>query len=221
MKWRAVDCIQKMVHIRTFDDVYEHVANVLRTPHCEEKKLVPRLLKKCGHAGIEMSFLARRRSPRHGAGKLGPAWPHPGGFVPRVGLSPGHGGLAIDIGRMCIAKSETQSFVDSAAFAATLELDGTAVGITRAQTAVSNDPKKWQFQNDAFTNVQTSFATASLTDAAPASLRNFNRLIRRFAGSRQRPSPQRIGDSNDHAPSAGVASAFVPTKRTAAVLNPM
>ena len=133
----------------------------------------------------------------------------------------GMGGLAIDIGRMYIAKSEAQSFVDSAAFAATLELDGTAVGITRAQTAVSNDTKKWQFQNDAFTNVQTSFATASLTNTAPASLRNFNRVIPASLGNRQRPSLQRIGYSNDHALSAGVASAFVPTKRTAAVLNPM
>ena len=70
-------------------------------------------------------------------------------------------GMAIDIGRMYITKSEAQSFADTAAFAAALQLDGTAAGVTRAQTAVTNNPKKWQFQNDSFTGVQTTFSTAS------------------------------------------------------------
>ena len=69
-------------------------------------------------------------------------------------------GLAVDVGRMYIAKSEAQSYVDSAAFSAALQLDGTAAGLGRAQTAVANDPKKWDFQNDTFTGV-TSFGTAS------------------------------------------------------------
>jgi Flp pilus assembly protein TadG len=73
----------------------------------------------------------------------------------------GMAGLAVDIGRMYVTKSEAQSFVDSAAFSGALQLDGTAAGITRAQTAVGNNPKKWEFQNDAFTNVQTAFGTAS------------------------------------------------------------
>jgi Putative Flp pilus-assembly TadE/G-like len=73
----------------------------------------------------------------------------------------GMAGLAVDIGRMYVTKSEAQSFVDSAAFSAALQLDGTAAGIARAQTTVGNDPKKWEFQNDAFTNVQTAFATAA------------------------------------------------------------
>ena len=70
-------------------------------------------------------------------------------------------GLAVDIGRMYDTKSEAQSFVDSAAFAAALQVDGTTAGINRALTAVANDPKKWQFQNDNFTNVQTQFATSA------------------------------------------------------------
>jgi len=70
-------------------------------------------------------------------------------------------GLAVDIGRMYVTKSEAQSFVDSAAFSAALQLDGTSAGITRAQSAVANNPKKWEFQNDSFTNVQTAFATSS------------------------------------------------------------
>jgi hypothetical protein len=73
----------------------------------------------------------------------------------------GMAGMAVDIGRMYITKSEAQSFADTAAFGAALELDGTAAGIARAQTAVANNPKKWEFQNDAFTGVQTTFGTAS------------------------------------------------------------
>src|ERR1700688_54016 len=73
----------------------------------------------------------------------------------------GMAGLAIDVGRMYITKSEAQSFVDSAAFSAALQLDGTAAGITRAQAAVTSDPKLWQFQTNAFTNVTTMFGTTS------------------------------------------------------------
>jgi hypothetical protein len=73
----------------------------------------------------------------------------------------GMAGLAVDIGRMYITKSEAQSFADSASLSAALELDDTPAGVTRAQTAVSNNPKKWEFQNDSFTGVQTSFSTAS------------------------------------------------------------
>src|SRR5579862_166751 len=73
----------------------------------------------------------------------------------------GMAGLAVDIGRMYIVKSEAQSFVDSASFSAALQLDGTAAGITRAQTAITNNPKLWQFQTNAFTNVTTMFGTTS------------------------------------------------------------
>ena len=73
----------------------------------------------------------------------------------------GMAGLAVDIGRMYTTKSEAQSFVDSAALAAALKLDGTTNGITNAQNAVTNDPKKWEFQNDSFTNVTTQFGTSA------------------------------------------------------------
>jgi Flp pilus assembly protein TadG len=73
----------------------------------------------------------------------------------------GMAGLAVDIGRMYVTKSEAQSFADSAAFSAALQLDGTAAGVTRATTAVANNPKQWQFQTSAFTNVQTAFGTSS------------------------------------------------------------
>lgn len=82
----------------------------------------------------------------------------------------GMAGLAVDVGRMYITKSEAQSFADSASFAAALRLDGTSAGITRAQNAVASNPKQWQFQSSAFTNVTTTFATASTgpwTDTPP------------------------------------------------------
>jgi Flp pilus assembly protein TadG len=47
-------------------------------------------------------------------------------------------GMAFDIGRMYIAKSELQSFADAAALAATLRLNGESTGITRAQAEVAN-----------------------------------------------------------------------------------
>jgi Flp pilus assembly protein TadG len=127
-----------------------------------QNNLVPRLLKISGNAGMEVSVPAPRRSPRKGAR----ANSAQGGYI-LVALSLGlvfllgMAGLAIDVGRMYIVKSEAQSFTDSASFAAALQLDNTPTGITRAQTAVTNNPKKWQFQNSAFTNVTTSFATAS------------------------------------------------------------
>jgi len=69
-------------------------------------------------------------------------------------------GLAIDIGRMYVARSEGQSFVDSAALAAVTKLDGTSYGITAAQNAVTNDPKQWGFGLKSFSGVTTTFATS-------------------------------------------------------------
>ena len=70
-------------------------------------------------------------------------------------------GLAVDIGRMYINKNEAQAYVDSSALAAAAQLDGTAAGITRASTAVSNNPGTWFFNTQSFSNVTTTFATSS------------------------------------------------------------
>ncbi len=67
-------------------------------------------------------------------------------------------GLAVDIGRIYIAKSETQIFTDSASLAATLELDGTDAGINRALARVDSNPNRWNFQTSDFTSVTTAFA---------------------------------------------------------------
>jgi hypothetical protein len=67
-------------------------------------------------------------------------------------------GLAVDVGRMYIAKSETQIFSDSASLAATLELDGTTAGIDRALARVASNPNRWNFQTSSYTNYQTAFS---------------------------------------------------------------
>lgn len=73
-------------------------------------------------------------------------------------------GLAVDVGRMYVAKNEAQSFTDTAAIAAALQLDSTSAGITRAVNAVQANSKRWGFGSAAFDSVSTEFAT-SLTGA--------------------------------------------------------
>ena len=70
-------------------------------------------------------------------------------------------GLAVDIGRMFIAKTEIQAFSDSAALAATLQLNGTTNGITAAQNAVANNLNHWNLDTASVTNYQVDFATTS------------------------------------------------------------
>src|SRR5262245_49976390 len=70
-------------------------------------------------------------------------------------------GLAVDLGRMYITRAEAQTFADSAALSAVLELDSTNQGITRAQTAVTNDPNKHTFGTTAFSGTTVEFATSS------------------------------------------------------------
>ncbi len=74
-------------------------------------------------------------------------------------------GLAFDIGRMYITRSETQSFCDSAAISAALKLDGAPTGIAAAKSAVSNTLKGWQFGTQSVyntTSVAVSFGKASV-----------------------------------------------------------
>jgi Flp pilus assembly protein TadG len=89
-------------------------------------------------------------------------------------------GLTVDLGRMYITKSEAQAFADSAALAAALELDGTASGITDANTAVAANLNHWNFSTQAFTGTITEFATALagpwVTAPAPATNVRFARV---------------------------------------------
>src|SRR5436190_11916813 len=74
-------------------------------------------------------------------------------------------GLAIDLGRVYIAKNETQSFTDTAAMAAVLKLDG--ISFTTAQAAVIDNTKnQWNLGTSTFqtasgnTTITTEFAKA-------------------------------------------------------------
>ena len=69
----------------------------------------------------------------------------------------GVSGLSLDIGRMYIAINEAQAYVDSAALAAAKQLDGTAAGITRANSAATGDSDKWRFDSSPFTNVTATY----------------------------------------------------------------
>jgi Flp pilus assembly protein TadG len=77
----------------------------------------------------------------------------------------GIAGLVVDVGRLYIAKNELQSFVDAAATAAALQLDGTREGIVRAQTAVAMkasgpDALKWDMATKDITNYSVVFANS-------------------------------------------------------------
>jgi Flp pilus assembly protein TadG len=67
-------------------------------------------------------------------------------------------GVAVDIGRMYITKSEAQNYVDSAAIAAALQLDGSTDGITDARNAAAASGNKWNFNNSNFTNPAIEFS---------------------------------------------------------------
>lgn len=70
-------------------------------------------------------------------------------------------GMAVDLGRMYIAKGEAQTFADSAALGAVLELDGTSEGLDRARTAVTNNLNRNGFSRNTFTGTVVTFATSS------------------------------------------------------------
>src|SRR4051812_34763190 len=70
-------------------------------------------------------------------------------------------GLAVDVGRMFIAKNETQAYCDSAALAASLLLDGTTNGITNAKAAVTNSANAWNLSTTKVNSPTVTFATST------------------------------------------------------------
>jgi Flp pilus assembly protein TadG len=70
-------------------------------------------------------------------------------------------GMSIDLGRMYIVRTEAQSFVDSSALRAALELDGTTAGLTRAAAVPASSTNKWDFGSRTYTGVTTRFATSA------------------------------------------------------------
>jgi Flp pilus assembly protein TadG len=72
-------------------------------------------------------------------------------------------GLAFDIGRMYIAKSEVQTFADLTAIAATRQLDGSDAGVTRARQQVAGSQMKWNFSTQPFTQNTVLFSSDGVT----------------------------------------------------------
>ena len=70
-------------------------------------------------------------------------------------------GLAIDLGHIFIVKNETQAYVDAAAIAAALQMDGTTAGITRANDAATNLSAHWNFDSATLSSPTVEFSSAS------------------------------------------------------------
>ena len=67
-------------------------------------------------------------------------------------------GLAFDLGRMHVAKSELQNYTDAAAIGAALKLDGTSAGVTRATSSATNDVNQWSFGSESVGSVAVTYA---------------------------------------------------------------
>src|SRR5258708_5985252 len=79
------------------------------------------------------------------------------GFLVVVGFI----GIAVDIGRMYLVRTEGQTFVDAGALAAAAELDGTSAGITRAVNAAGTGWTKYHLHSLSFPAPTVEFATSS------------------------------------------------------------
>jgi Flp pilus assembly protein TadG len=75
-------------------------------------------------------------------------------------------GLAVDLGRMYVVKTELQAYADAAASAAAFELDGTTAGITSARNLASTGPgastarNNYNMGTQQVPTVQSSFSTS-------------------------------------------------------------
>ena len=67
-------------------------------------------------------------------------------------------GLALDFGRIYIARNETQLFTDAAAMAAASKLDGSAGSLDAAHAAVDRLPNRWNLGSKKFTGVVVEFS---------------------------------------------------------------
>ena len=79
-------------------------------------------------------------------------------------------GLAVDMGHVFITKNETQAFVDAAALAGALQLNGQDTGITNAKGAVTTmkSSNKWNFGATAVVTPIVEFTTSAAGAAANA-----------------------------------------------------
>src|SRR5437868_3580726 len=94
----------------------------------------------------------------------------------------GVAGLAVDIGRMYITKNEAQSYSDAGAVSAAMQLDGTAIGLAKADAAVAASPNAWNFGTTPFTGTVVEYSTDGLVNwqtsaSATASTAAYARVI--------------------------------------------
>jgi Flp pilus assembly protein TadG len=87
-------------------------------------------------------------------------------------------GLAVDVGRMYIAKNEAQGYADAAALAAALKLDGTSAGVTAAKNAATGMADKWNFMTSNFSGTTVEVATSTAgpwtnANSAPSPATNY------------------------------------------------
>jgi Flp pilus assembly protein TadG len=77
----------------------------------------------------------------------------------------GAAGLAVDIGRAYVARSEVQAYADAASIAAAAQLNGTSAGISAAQSAAQNVPNKWNFGTQSIASPTIQFAQPLSTNS--------------------------------------------------------
>lgn len=69
-------------------------------------------------------------------------------------------GLALDLGRMYVVKSEAQTYADAAALNGALYLDGTSAGLDEAQAKALATSGKYHFNSRNFTQPQVRFGAS-------------------------------------------------------------
>jgi hypothetical protein len=67
-------------------------------------------------------------------------------------------GLAFDIGRMYVARSEAQTSADALALKAASLLDGTQSGVSRAKQALADNPNRFHFGVQSFEDAELGFS---------------------------------------------------------------
>jgi Putative Flp pilus-assembly TadE/G-like len=82
-------------------------------------------------------------------------------MVVSMGVLLGAIGLALDLGRLYLIRSEAQTFADMAALSAARELDGSHAGVDRAREVVAHSPQRWDFGVKTFPGVGIEFSPDS------------------------------------------------------------
>ena len=95
----------------------------------------------------------------------------------------GFAGMAVDLGRLMLIKSEAQSYCDAAALAAVSALDGVSFG--PADAAAHQAWKRWDLENESFVSHRPSWCSIPLLpDSGWGGGSRLHRALREGAGHR-------------------------------------